>query len=49
MAGERSFGITGAGDADGDGFRDLLFSSNLANPRDRLEAGETYLIYGSGD
>jgi hypothetical protein len=47
--GERSFGITGAGDADGDGFRDLLFSSNLANPRDRLEAGETYLIYGSGD
>lgn len=47
--GERSFGITGAGDVDGDGFRDILLSSSLANPRDRFEAGEAYLIYGLGD
>ena len=47
--GERSFGITGAGDIDGDGFRDILLSSSLANPRDRFEAGEAYLVYGRGD
>lgn len=47
--GDRSTGIAGAGDVDGDGRRDLLMSSVLASPRDRVRAGETYLIYGTGD
>ena len=47
--GDRSFGISAAGDADGDGRGDLLLSSVSASPRDRAGAGEVYLIYGLGD
>lgn len=44
--GDRSYGIHAAGDVDGDGRADLLISSVSASPRDRVEAGEVYLIYG---
>jgi hypothetical protein len=47
--GDRANGISAAGDVDGDGRRDLLMSSVLASPRDRVRAGEVYLIYGTGD
>jgi len=47
--GDRSFGISLAGDVDGDGRQDLLMSSVKASPRDRVRAGEAYLIYGQGD
>lgn len=47
--GDRAHGIGGAGDVDGDGRRDLLLSSVRASPRDRVRAGEAYLIYGEGD
>ncbi|MBI5863742.1 MAG: FG-GAP repeat protein [Planctomycetes bacterium] len=47
--GDRSHGIANAGDVDGDGRIDLLISSVLASPRDRVRAGEVYLIYGQGD
>ncbi|MGE0479377.1 MAG: integrin alpha [Phycisphaerae bacterium] len=49
LLGDRSSGIAGAGDVDGDGRNDLLMSSVSASPRNRVEAGETYLIYGTGD
>lgn len=47
--GDRSFGIATAGDVDGDGRGDLLLGSVSASPRDRVRAGEVYLIYGTGD
>ena len=47
--GDRSRGIAGSGDIDGDGRADLLLSSVRAAPRDRTRAGEVYLLYGKGD
>ncbi|MEP0846176.1 MAG: FG-GAP repeat protein [Phycisphaerae bacterium] len=47
--GDRSLGIAPAGDVDGDGRIDLLLTSVTASPRDRVQAGEAYLVYGSGD
>ena len=47
--GDRSIGIATAGDVDGDGRNELLLSSVRASPRDRVRAGEVYLIYGEGD
>jgi hypothetical protein len=47
--GDRSWGIASAGDVDNDGRIDLLLSSVSASPRDRVRAGEVYLIYGEGD
>ncbi len=49
LMGDRSYGIATAGDVDGDGFGDLMFGSVSAAPRDRAQAGETYLIYGIGN
>jgi hypothetical protein len=47
--GDRSFGVSGAGDVDGDGFTDLLLSSVTASPLERVRAGEVYLLYGVGE
>ncbi|MBU0639997.1 MAG: integrin alpha [Planctomycetes bacterium] len=47
--GDRSFGISGASDIDGDGRGDLLLGSVSASPRNRARAGEVYLLYGVGD
>ncbi len=47
--GDRSHGIAGGDDVDGDGHADLLIGSVSASPRDRLRAGEVYLLYGQGD
>ena len=49
LQGDRAHGIARAGDIDGDGRVDLLISSVSATPRDRVAAGESYLIYGAGD
>ena len=47
--GDRSHGIAAAGDVDGDGRGDILLGSVSASPRDRVRAGEIYLLYGAGD
>ena len=47
--GDRSHGISTAGDIDGDGHGDIMISSVSAGPRDREHAGEAYLLYGVGD
>lgn len=47
--GDRSRGMAIAGDLDGDGYEDILLGSVAASPRDRLRAGEVYLLYGTGD
>jgi hypothetical protein len=47
--GDRSKGIAAAGDVDGDGLGDLILGAVNASPRDRVHAGEAYLIYGVGN
>jgi len=49
LQGDRSHGVAGARDIDGDGLNDILISSVSASPRDRAQAGEVYLLYGVGD
>ncbi len=47
--GDRANGIASAGDIDSDGYGDILIGAISASPRDRLRAGEVYLLYGVGD
>jgi hypothetical protein len=49
LMGDRSHATASAGDVDGDGRGDILLGSVSADPRDRVSAGEAYLIYGVGD
>ena len=45
-----SFGLPVAcgGDMDGDGYLDYAMASFLANPFDRISAGEVFLVFGKG-
>ena len=45
----RSRGVIGLGDIDHDGHRDFAISAMLANPGGTQDAGEVYIIYGTGD
>ncbi len=47
--GDRAEGIGGAGDVDGDGQDDIIMSALAASPRNRVRAGEVYLIYGEAN
>ncbi|MBI2254448.1 MAG: FG-GAP repeat protein [Proteobacteria bacterium] len=38
--------VSGAGDVNGDGFADLAISAFYPDPGGRLDAGETYILYG---
>jgi len=44
--GRQARGLSSAGDMDNDGKHDLLISSVLADPDNKTDAGEVYLIYG---
>jgi hypothetical protein len=44
-----SRGVAHLGDIDGDGRDDYAISAMLANPNDRQDAGEIYILYGAGD
>jgi hypothetical protein len=45
----RSRGVAKLGDIDGDGHDDIAISAMLADPQERQDAGEVYVIYGRGD
>ena len=38
--------VSGAGDLNHDGFADLVVGADSASPRDRLFAGESYVVFG---
>lgn len=47
-AGDTAYGITGAGDLNGDGRPDLLIGADGADNNGRTDSGSTYLILGFG-
>ncbi len=43
----RSAAVGSAGDVNGDGIDDLVFGASQADPDGRLDAGESYVVFGS--
>ncbi|WP_048316383.1 integrin alpha, partial [Crocosphaera watsonii] len=41
------FSVSNAGDINGDGFDDLIIGAFLAQPNGNIDAGETYVVFGS--
>ncbi len=47
--GDRSgFSVAGTGDVNGDGIDDVVIGATLADPRGRLSAGSSYVVFGRG-
>lgn len=44
-----SRGVSRLGDIDGDGYDDYALSAMLADPNNRVNSGEVYVLYGTGD
>ncbi len=44
-----SRGVARLGDIDGDGYDDYAISAMLADPLNKTDSGEVYIIYGAGD
>jgi len=40
--------VSTAGDVNGDGFDDLIIGADRANPGNKIYAGESYVVFGSG-
>ena len=41
--------VNSAGDVNGDGFDDIIIGVHEAEPSGNVEAGETYVVFGSAD
>ena len=39
--------VSAAGDINGDGIDDVIIGANFANPNDRFQAGESYVVFGT--
>ncbi|MEY5100099.1 MAG: hypothetical protein RJA36_2818 [Pseudomonadota bacterium] len=44
---QSGFSVSSAGDINGDGLADLIVSANQADPSGRIDAGRSYVIFGS--
>ena len=40
--------VSGAGDVNGDGYDDVVIGARLADPNGNADAGESYVVFGSG-
>jgi Ca2+-binding RTX toxin-like protein len=45
---QSGFSVASAGDVNGDGFDDLIIGAPYAGPDSNLNAGESYVVFGSG-
>jgi len=48
-SGHSGFSISGAGDVNGDGLADLIVGAHGADPNDKTDSGESYVVFGKAN